>query len=200
MALYKAIQQGGRPRRLLTMFGDDGKRSKSHNLPPEVIAAQAEALAIPSQVGSASWDDYEKIFLGYLGGLKKDGLGDGIFGDIDLVPHRQWVEKVCGEHDIIAHLPLWQEERRKLLADFIEAGFKAVIVVVDEKRLGSSFLGRVLDWRTIDDLEAAGADACGEEGEYHTLVTGGPIFGRDLRVDYGKISHHKGYGFLDVSV
>jgi len=199
LALYKAIRQGGRPRRLLTMFGDDGRRSKSHNLPPEVIAAQAEALAIPSLIGSASWDGYEKIFLGYLGDLKKDGLVDGVFGDIDLVPHREWVERVCGEHDIMAHLPLWQEERRTLLADFIEAGFKAVIVVVDEKRLDKSFLGRTLDWRTIDDLEAAGADACGEEGEYHTVVTGGPIFAHDLEVKYGKISQHEGYGFLDVS-
>ncbi|MDF1578512.1 MAG: diphthine--ammonia ligase [Desulfurivibrionaceae bacterium] len=200
LALYKAIQDGGRPRRLLTMFGDDGRRSKSHNLSPAVIAAQAGALAIPSSIGSASWDGYEKVFLDYLGDLKKDGLGDGVFGDIDLVPHREWVERVCGEHGIMAHLPLWQKGRRELLADFIEAGFKAVIVVVDEKRLDRSFLGRELDRRTIDDLEAAGVDACGEEGEYHTVVAGGPIFGHDLNFKYGKISHNEGYGFLDVSL
>ncbi len=200
LALYKAIQKGGHPRCLLTMFGDDGERSKSHNLPPEVIAAQAGALAIPSSIGSASWGEYEKVFLGYLADLKNDGLVDGVFGDIDLVPHREWVERVCCEHGMMAHLPLWQEARRKLLADFIEAGFKAVIVVVDEKKLDRSFLGRELDWQTIDDLEAAGVDACGEEGEYHTVVAGGPIFGHDLNFKYGKISHNEGYGFLDVSL
>ena len=200
LALYKAIQQGGRPRRLLTMFGGDGARSKSHGLPPAVIAAQAEALSIPSLVGSASWGDYEKVFLAHLGDLKKQGLNDGVFGDIDLVPHRQWVEGVCAKHDIVPHLPLWQKGRRELLGDFIEAGFVAVIVVVKDDRLNESFLGRQLDWQTVSDLEKAGVDACGEEGEYHTVVTGGPIFSNDLPGKYGSVDHQEGYCFLDVSL
>jgi diphthamide synthase (EF-2-diphthine--ammonia ligase) len=57
-----------------------------------------------------------------------------------------------------------------------------------------------LDWQTVTDLEAAGVDACGEEGEYHTVVTGGPLFANDLPVKYGEIVHHAGYGFLAVSL
>lgn len=200
LALYKAIQQGGRPRCLLTMFEGDGSRSKSHGLSPAVIKGQAEALAIPSLIGRAAWADYEKTFLGHLGDLKEQGLTDGVFGDIDLLPHRQWVEGVCAKHGIVPHLPLWQRARRDLLADFIEAGFKAVIVVVDDKRLPASFLGRQIDWPTIEELEAAGADACGEEGEYHTVVTGGPIFENDLVVKYGAVVHNQGYSFLEVSL
>lgn len=200
LALYKAIQQGGSPRCLLTMFEGDGSRSKSHGLPPAVIAAQAKALSIPSLIGSASWGEYEKVFLTHLADLKEQGLNDGVFGDIDLVPHRQWVEGVCAKHEIVPHLPLWQIERRELLGDFIEAGFVAVIVVVKDERLDESFLGRQLDWQTVNDLEKAGVDACGEEGEYHTVVSGGPIFSNDLPVKYGNVEHHEGYSFLDVSL
>ena len=200
LALYKAIQQGGSPRLLLTMFGGDGARSKSHGLPPAVISAQAEALSIPSLLGRASWGDYEKVFLDHLGDLKEQGLNDGVFGDIDLVPHRQWVEGVCAKHDIVPHLPLWQRGRRELLGDFIEAGFVAVIVVVKDERLDESFLGRQLDWQTVSDLEKAGVDACGEEGEYHTVVSGGPIFSDALPVKYGDVVHHDGYSFLEVSL
>ena len=140
------------------------------------------------------------MFLGHLADLTKQGLADGVFGDIDLAPHREWVERVCAKHDIVPHLPLWQRERRELLGDFIGAGFVAVIVVVKDDRLDESFLGRQLDWQTISDLESAGVDACGEEGEYHTVVTGGPIFSNDLRVKYGGVDHHEGYSFLEVSL
>lgn len=200
LALYKAIQQGGSPRCLLTMFGGDGSRSKSHGLSPAIVKAQAAALAIPSMIGTASWNDYEGAFLDKLASLKEQGLGDGIFGDIDLEPHREWVERVCAVHGIVAHLPLWQQARRDLLRDFIEAGFVAIIVVVDDKRLPDSFLGRRLDWQTIDDLEAAGADACGEEGEYHTVVMDGPLFSTGLKLRIGDIVHHDGYSFLDVGL
>jgi diphthamide synthase (EF-2-diphthine--ammonia ligase) len=128
------------------MFGTDGARSKSHGLPPAVVKAQAEALALPSVIGRAAWGDYEQVFLGQLADLKEQGLAAGVFGDIE------------------------------------------------------SFLGRRLDWQTVTDLEAAGVDACGEEGEYHTVVTGGPLFANDLPVKYGEIVHHAGYGFLEVSL
>ena len=200
LALYKAIQQGGRPRCLLTMFEGDGSRSKSHGLPLGVIEAQAKALSIPSLVGSASWGEYEEVFLARLADLKEQGLNDGVFGDIDLVPHRQWVEKVCGKHGVTPHLPLWQRGRRELLGDFIDSGFVAVIVVVKDDRLDASFLGRQLDWQTVSDLENAGVDACGEEGEYHTVVSGGPIFSNDLNVKYGDVVHNEGYSFLEVSL
>ncbi|MBU0481565.1 MAG: diphthine--ammonia ligase [Proteobacteria bacterium] len=200
LALYRAIRQGGRPRRLLTMFGDDGEKSKSHALSREIIQAQADALGIPVEIGSASWDDYEARFLEHLAGLKADGLGDGVFGDIDLLPHRQWVEKVCDKHGITPHLPLWQEERRKLVGEFIEAGFVAMIVVVEDKRLDRSFLGRRIDWPTIEALEAAGADACGEEGEYHSLVIDGPLFSSALNLQTGAIVGHGGYSFLETAL
>jgi uncharacterized protein (TIGR00290 family) len=200
LALYRTVQRGGVPRRLLTMLTGDGMHSRSHGLPPEVIAAQAAALNIPLQTGRAGWDDYEAVFLTRLAELRAEGVGDGVFGDIDLEPHRQWVERVCGRHGIAAHLPLWQEARRDLLAEFIGAGFSATIVAVSDARLPTSFLGRQLDWPTVAALEAAGVDACGEEGEFHTVVTGGPLFSAPLDLKHGQVIGHAGYSFLEVAL
>ncbi len=200
LALYRATRQGALPRFLFTMFAEDGTMSRSHGLPPSVIRAQAEALGLPLIAGKASWNDYEKVFLTHLADLKKRGIMDGVFGDIDLEPHRQWVKRVCAEHGIRPHLPLWQEARRTLLAAFLDAGFEAVIVVVKDERLDRSFLGRRLDPQTISDLEKAGVDACGEEGEFHTVVTNGPLFSIPLDLQYGEVNGNAGYSFLRVAL
>lgn len=198
LALYRARQRGGVPKRLLTMFTSDGSRSRSHGLPLAVLEAQAAALGLPLTTGRASWNDYEAVFLSRLAELRAEGLRDGIFGDIDLEPHRQWVKGVCGQHAITAHLPLWQEARRDLLAEFIGNGFAATIVAVNDERLPRSFLGRELNWSTVTELEAAGVDACGEEGEFHTVVTAGPLFAGPVRLGHGEIAAHAGYSFLTV--
>ena len=96
-----------------------------------------------------------------------------MFGDIDLQAHRDWVEGVCEVAGLGCHLPLWQEPRRRLLDEFLAGGSRATIVAVDSSRLDAEFLGLELDDAVIARLEAAGADACGEEGEYHTMVTCG---------------------------
>jgi len=200
LALHRARQRGGRPRRLVSMLTGDGLRSRSHGLPPEVLDAQAAALGLPLVTGRAGWDDYEAVFLDRLAGFRAGGLRVGVFGDIDLEPHRQWVERVCGEHGIEAYLPLWREPCRELLAEFIRAGYSATIVAVSDARLPASFLGRQMDWQTVSALEAAGVDACGEEGEFHTVVTDGPLFAAPLRLDHGAVIGHAGYSFLEVSL
>lgn len=200
LALYRAVRQGGSPSCLLTMFAEDGGRSRSHGLSRDIIEAQAEAMAIPSITARAGWSDYEQVFLAQIAALKEQGLADGVFGDIDLEPHRSWVERVCAEHAVTPHLPLWQAARRELLHEFIAAGFLALIVVVDRKRLDETFLGRRLDGQTVTDLEAAGVDACGEEGEFHTLVFDGPLFSSALHLRPGGIVRREGYSFLEIGL
>ncbi len=200
LALYRAVRLGGIPRCLFTMFAEDGSRSRSHGLPTDIIKAQAFAMDIPYLIAGATWDEYEEIFLEYLADLKKQGIGDGVFGDIDLEPHRNWVERVCSMHGITPHLPLWKTDRRELLQDFIGKGFKATIVVVDTKRLDESFLGRQLDQQTVTDLESAGVDACGEEGEYHTVVFDGPLFSAPLELKSGEVVRQEDYSFLEMNL
>jgi uncharacterized protein (TIGR00290 family) len=190
LALHRALQSGAACRGLLCALDEDGARSRSHALRPQVLAAQAQAMGLPLHLIRASWQTYEREFLGALSEMRASGVRDIVFGDIDLQDHRDWEEKVCSEAGVRAHLPLWQAERRadsraarrELLAEFFNAGFEATVVAVREDRLGREFLGRSFDWRFVEEIELMGCDACGEKGEFHTLVTNGPIFQRPLSI------------------
>lgn len=200
LALYKTVQNGKKPQRLLTMFTEGGQRTKSHGLHRSIIEAQAEAMSMPLHTCNTSWDEYEQVFLDALSILKKNGISSGIFGDIDLEPHREWVERVCGLKNMAAILPLWKRARRELLAEFLDAGFSALIIAVKNDVLDTSFLGRLLNIETIDNLEMAGVDACGEEGEYHTVVINGPLFSNPIAITPGEIISREGYSFLDIGL
>ncbi|HET6331334.1 MAG TPA: diphthine--ammonia ligase [Holophagaceae bacterium] len=197
---FHLAAQAGRPAALLTMFGGDGARSRSHGLRPELLQAQANALGLPLHTGRAGWEDYEAVFLEELSKLRGAGVATAVFGDIDLEPHREWEEKVCGASGIACCLPLWKEPRRALLEQFLGLGYRAIIVAAKEGRLDPSVLGRDLDAAAIAEIEAQGCDACGEEGEYHTLVVDGPLFRAPIRVKPGERSLHSGYWFLDLAL
>lgn len=197
---FHLAAQTGKPMALLTMFDEDGTRSRSHGLRPELLQAQAEALGLPLHMGRAGWEGYEAVFLAELAKLRAAGTTAAVFGDIDLESHREWEEKVCGATSLACCLPLWKEARRALLEQFLSLGYRAIIVATKESRLDPSLLGRELDLATIAEIEAQGCDACGEEGEYHTAVVDGPLFLQPIRVSPGARSQHSGYWFLDLTV
>jgi uncharacterized protein (TIGR00290 family) len=176
LAMQRAVAAGGRPTALLCMLHEDGTHSRGHGLPLALLEAQAQALGVPLVTRATTWDDYEATYIAVLHELRSQGVEAGVFGDIDLEGHRDWVEGVCETAGMACHLPLWQEPRRRLLDELLAAGVTATIVTVDPSRLSVDFLGRRLDNELIARLEAEGVDACGEDGEYHTMVTAGPLF------------------------
>jgi uncharacterized protein (TIGR00290 family) len=198
LALHRALKAGSGPCVLLTMMTDAGDRSRSHGLSEALLREQASCLGLPIALHPASWTGYEGIFISAVRGLKDTGISHGVFGDIDLEEHREWVERVCTTAGVSAHEPLWKGRRRDLLREFIDSGFAATIVAVRDGTLPDEFLGRRIDWDLVDDLEAAGVDASGERGEYHTVVTDGPIFGRPLEIESRARIVRDGYRFLDV--
>ena len=198
LALYHAISQGGCPRFLLTMLREDGQRSRSHGLAITVLQKQASALGIELILRSASRNDYEQTFISVLQEFKKEGVQAGVFGDIDLEPHREWTERVCSVVDMQSHQPLWKKQRRDLIDELLEAGFKATIVAAKDGVLDKQFLGKTLDADTICEIEKAGIDLYGEEGEYHTVVTDGPIFSAPIDLNMKTQVLRNGYWFLEV--
>jgi len=200
LAIYNAMQAGGIPRFLLTMLTEDGERSRSHGLSVTLIRKQALALGVPLVVCATSWDDYEAKFISALREFKKDGIEVGVFGNIDIDDHREWVERVCSSATIRPYQPLWKKERHHLLRELFEAGFKAIIVSVKEDVLDRRFLGRTLNVDVITEIESVGIDASGEGGEYHTVVTEGPIFSSAIHLEMKEQVLRDSYWFLDVSV
>jgi uncharacterized protein (TIGR00290 family) len=199
MALHEAARAGAEPRLLISMMVEGGERSRSHGLSREVLSAQAAAVGLPIEFGAASWSGYEAEFLRVLGSaIEAGGPTVGIFGDIDMQDHRDWVERVCGLVGAEARLPIWQRDRRALMDEVLEVGFKAVIVAVREGELPPELLGRTINAEVVAAIEAAGADAAGENGEYHSLVVDGPLFQGPLAVECGEHSLRDGVWFTDV--
>jgi uncharacterized protein (TIGR00290 family) len=175
LALHRALTSGYRVEALLAMFDEEGGRSRSHGLAPHLLHAQARALGIPLVTRGASWATYETEFITATRELAAKGLHYGLFGDIDLEPHRAWEEKVCAAAGIEAVLPLWQEPRAALVEEFLALGYRARVVCTNGRWLNGSFCGRLFDAAFLGDLPP-GVDACGENGEFHTFVFDGPRF------------------------
>jgi diphthine-ammonia ligase len=200
LALYHAIRNGGKPKFLFTMMAEGGERSRSHGLPRPLLEQQSQRLGIPIVLRSATWDQYESVFLDALREFKKGGIETGVFGDIDVDANREWVQRVCGQTGVDPYHPLWKRPRRTLLNEFLDLHFTATVVVIRNDKLSSHFLGSEIDQRAISEMEEAGIDASGELGEYHTVVTNGPIFSSKivLKIRGRKIQDE--YSFLDSSV
>ncbi len=200
LALYHAIKNGGKPKYLLTMCMDKEDRTRSHGLNLGIVQAQAHSMSIPIVTCNTTWDDYEENFLRIIKGFKKEGIVHGVFGDIDLEDHLNWIERVCSSAEINPYEPLWKRGRHDLLEELILSGFNAMIIATKNGVLDKSFLGRTVDRHLISELEKAGIDASGEEGEYHTVVTDGPIFSSTISIDPGEQISRDSYSFLDVEI
>jgi diphthine-ammonia ligase len=166
---------------LVSMLTEGGRRSRSHGIRRELLAAQETAVGIPSRFGAATWS----------------GARIGIFGDIDMDEHREWEQAVCAEVGTEAIVPLWHRDRRAVVGELLDAGFVAVIVAVRDGVRPTSPLGRRLDagWPRS---RRPGADACGEGGEYHSFVVDGPIFRNAVEVVVGPMSLRDGVWFVDL--
>lgn len=187
MALSRARQAGADVRCLLTTYSGKTGRTVGHGFPLDLVQAQAGALGLELVAVDTEWAEYEARFKQAICCLRDKGMEAGVFGDIALAEHRQWVERVAREAGVSAWLPLWGEEESALLQEWLSAGFKGIVVAVRVDALGLGWLGRHLDSRCIEELAGAlcrhGHSPCGEKGEYHTLVVDGPPFRKRLRVE-----------------
>jgi uncharacterized protein (TIGR00290 family) len=180
LALWRAQKLGISVTHLLTALDESGLKTRSHGVSKSLIQCQGQSLGIDNEFISASWQDYEKEFIAKLIQLGDEGISQAIFGDIDLIAHREWEEKVCTAANIAAMLPLWNENRLSLVTEFLDAGFKARVTCVDGRFLDESFVGVEFDAQFLDRLPE-GVDACGENGEFHTFVYDGPNFSEPVK-------------------
>lgn len=189
LACYRAILKRFEIVYLLNMAVKKGKKFTVHGLNPAIIEAQSKALKIPLIQKQVTWDTYEREFKKTVRELKRLGIEGMVFGDIYIQAHRNWVENRCNEIGIKPILPLWGENPGNLVSEFINAGFKAIVVCVRADVLGKEWLGRKVDEFFVEDLRKLGGvvDLCGELGEYHTLVIDGPIFKRKLEILESKV-------------
>ena len=184
LALMRAREQGLDVATFVTMCDEDGT-SKSHALPPELVEAQVGALGGTPVGVRVPPGEYAARFDACLRELAASGHTHMIFGDIDLQAHRDWLAPACERAGLVALFPLWGEPRAALASELVARGVRARVVCVDTRWLDASFCGADYDAGFLARLPP-GVCPCGEDGEFHTFVTGGPGFAAPLRVADGE--------------
>ncbi|WP_421170585.1 hypothetical protein [Aeromonas dhakensis] len=169
--------------------------------PLSQVRRQAAALGLPHLLVTieAPFDlGYERA----LTKLKKEWQLDGVVtGDIDSVAGApNWIRERCRPLGITVHTPLWQQSREALLADLLARGIVAHLSCVDTRFLPPEWVGRTLDAATLAKLQqlaaTLGFDACGEQGEYHTMVTDGPGFAAPLVLGRWQVARQERLAYL----
>ena len=205
LACYGAMLDGFDVSHLLNFVSKDG-RCMSHGINSRLMVAQSQAIGIPLIQREVTWDTYEDGFKATMVELKQMGVEGAVFGDIDIQEHKDWVCRVCRDVDITPMEPLWGLNPEQILSNFIDEGFEAVVVNVRADLLGEEWLGRKIDRSFIEDLRKLQSrheiHVCGEFGEYHTLVTDGPIFKSRIKILESRRVLKEGYWnfwLLDIS-
>ena len=200
LALYKAIEQGYSVDLLFTTFIGSGEHSRAHGLKKEIIEAQSKSLNIPFEIRFADWGKYGPVLTEFINRSKTKDITGGIFGDIDLESHKEWLEDIAKETEIEAIFPLWNRQRVEIVKEFIELGFKTIIISTKTSVMDSKYLGRVLDKDLVEEFLEIGIDPAGEDGEFHTLVIDGPIFSDKIELNVLGVVERGKYHFLEVEL
>ncbi|MDD5432096.1 MAG: diphthine--ammonia ligase [Candidatus Omnitrophica bacterium] len=203
LACYKAIKQGYKIKCLLNFISRESQRGCFHGIEGRLLKHQADLVGIPLVQKEVSPDmkEYEEEFKEAVNDIRGSEIASMVFGDIYLLEHESWVERVCGDLKINAVEPLWENNPEKIIDEFLDAGFKAVIVSCKADIMGKEFLGRQIDKKLVEELKKKGACPCGENGEYHTLVIDGPIFKKPIEIVEAQPILKEGFWkhwFLDI--
>lgn len=182
LALHEMVETGHEPIALLVMYQQEAGRSWVHGIEPKLLAAIGEALEIPLICCNAKSDTYNKDMERGLRQAQELGAQACVFGDIDTPGHREWDEDRCAAVGMDAILPLWKKDRVEVVRRTLSLGYKCLIKCVRNDILPEDWLGQTLSHAHVEQMLAQGVDACGENGEYHTVVVDGPLFRHPIEV------------------
>ncbi len=189
-ALYQLLQDKSYAvDEVVTSINTHYNRVSMHGLRKELLIAQTSALGIKASLielpEMPSMEIYEQKMLETVLDLKKRGFTHSAFGDIFLEDLRTYREKQLVAHNIKAVFPIWKRDTKQLMYEFLEAGFKTIVVCANSKHFDKDFVGTVIDKHFIDNLPPD-VDPCGENGEFHTFCFDGPIFKNPIPFTIGE--------------
>jgi uncharacterized protein (TIGR00290 family) len=184
LALYHAQKSGGYSvDRLLTNINGRHRRISMHGVREELLEQQAKSMGLPLQKiilpEEPSMEEYEQAMKENLQELKKEEFSHAVFGDIFLEDLKNYREQQLATLGLTAVFPIWKRNSTELIHEFIDLGFKTILVCIKADLLPKEFAGRIIDREFLKDLPK-NVDACGENGEFHSFVFDGPIFSKPV--------------------
>ncbi len=186
---------------LFTVASTPFDRAAMHGVRRKIIDAQASAAGLPLTVLEIPHpcpnETYEQVMGAFVEEARQEGVEAVAFGDLFLEDIRRYREERLQGTGLTPLFPLWERETSALARDMIDGGLAATLVCIDPKKLDRSFAGRSYDHAFLADLPD-GIDPCGENGEFHTCVTGGPMFRAPIAVTPGETVERDGFIFTDL--
>jgi uncharacterized protein (TIGR00290 family) len=186
---------------VLTTLNEGYGRVAMHGVRDSVLDRQIGALGLPALKvmlpNPCPNETYQERMAQACARIKEQGVTHVVFGDLFLEDIRAYREQQLAAVGMTGVFPLWRRDTAALARAMIASGVVAHLVCVDPRRLGREFAGRRFDSQLLSDLPAQ-VDPCGENGEFHTLVSGGPMFTAPIEVRVGEIVERDGFVFADV--
>jgi uncharacterized protein (TIGR00290 family) len=186
---------------VVTTVNERYDRVAMHGVRSELLDRQIEALNLPAikvLIPSPCTNDiYEARMANACAAIKVSGVQHIIFGDLFLEDIRAYRERTLALIGMTPIFPLWGRNTRRLATEMIDSGLVAHLVCLDPKQTPASFAGRRFDAALLEEIPAH-IDPCGENGEFHTVVTQGPMFSAPISVSIGETVERDGFVFTDV--
>ena len=190
LALYHILQQKEFDiTNLMTTVNSKFDRISMHGVRKELLYSQGESIGLPIKEirvpEMPTMAEYDSLMKEVLTEVNAAGVTHSIFGDIFLEDLRDYRIQKLSEVGLKGHFPLWKRDTTELIHEFIDLGFKTILVCTKAELLGDDFVGRVIDKDFLKDLPN-NVDPCGENGEFHTFVFDGPIFKKPIDFTIGE--------------
>jgi len=187
---------------LLTTIAKEYERVSHHGVRTELVEQQAKALRLPllkiDLPGTrCTNEEYETVMSRAMLEYKEAGISRVAFGDIFLEDLRAYRESNLAKVGMKAVFPIWHRKTSELVNTFINLGFEGCLACIDSRKLNKSFCGRVIDENLIRELPNE-VDPCGENGEFHSFVFGGPIFYQPVGIKLGEVVLRDDRYFIDL--
>lgn len=186
---------------LFTTINEDADRVAMHAVRRQLVVQQAASLRLPVEFillpFPCSNERYESNMNAYLSEARRRGVSQVAFGDLLLEDVRRYREDTMRDSGITPVFPLFGSDTRKLAHTMVDAGVRARVTCLDPKQLSAGFAGRRFDASLLSELPAH-VDPCGENGEFHTFVTQGPMFEHEIPVTVGETIERDGFVFTDL--
>ena len=194
LAVKRALGRGMQISHLVHFIREDNL----HGVSPELVRLQVSLTGMDIVQKEVPDGDFESHFKKTVKSAAVSDLKGMVFGDIYLEAHREWIERVCNDLGIEAVLPLWGEDTEELISEFLDSGFETTVVSGKTEFIDKQWMGKKLNRDFVGYLKARGLDPCGEDGEFHTFVTGGPLFKESINVTGGSVFRKNGHWFFGI--
>ncbi len=179
---------------LHTLINRDTQRVGLHGIQKALIEQQASQLGLPVHFLELNKDtsntSFEKLTTAYYQDLKSRGIHHVMFGDIFLEDLKVYRDELLEQNELEGYYPLWQQDTLKLAHQFIDLGFQTTLCAANPDRFNFQVAGKLYTKKLLGQFPKE-VDPCGENGEFHSFVHGGPLFKNSLPIETGQLEVHE---------